>query len=129
MHHAFVAFPVANPSCPTWPPSAGGGLVATSAAISGSAALQDILAKVSSPQVAAEWGPAVAGAYGALVGLGFQVVENIVFAVNAVALHSGRDQVAPVVVTFLLRSLLGPETPVARCFDDEATCWYADVTS
>jgi RsiW-degrading membrane proteinase PrsW (M82 family) len=117
--------------------AAWGGLVATSAAISGSAALQDVLAKLISPQFAAEWGPAVVGAvveeilkllgvvtialiaraqinsvvdgfvYGALVGLGFQVVENIVFAVNAVALQAGEDKVGPVVVTFLLRGFLG----------------------
>lgn len=114
-----------------------GGLVATSAAIAGSAALQDILAKVGSPALAAEWGPALAGAtveellkalgvvtiallarshinstvdgfvYGALVGLGFQVVENVVFAVNAVALDSARDSVGPVIVTVLLRGFLG----------------------
>ncbi len=114
-----------------------GGLVATSAAISGSTALQNILAKLASPGFATRWGPAVAGAgveeilkvlgvvaialvaraqvngvvdgfvYGALIGLGFQVVENVVFAVNAVALDGGTDQVGPVVVTFLLRGFLG----------------------
>jgi RsiW-degrading membrane proteinase PrsW (M82 family) len=114
-----------------------GGLVATSAAIAGSAALQNVLAKLGSPQLAAAWGPAVAGAtveeilkvagvvllamvaraqinsvvdgfvYGALVGLGFQVVENIAFAVNAVALESGQDRVSPVLATFLLRGFLG----------------------
>ncbi len=114
-----------------------GGLVATSAAISGSTALQDILAKLASPMFAAEWGPAVVGAgleeilkvlgvvlialvargrlnslvdgfvYGALIGLGFQVVEDIVFAVNAVALDAGTDRLEPVVVTFLLRGFLG----------------------
>lgn len=114
-----------------------GGLVATSAAISASAAMQDVLAKVISPQYAAEWGPAVVGAgveeilkvlgvvtialiarsqinsvvdgfvYGALVGLGFQVVEDIVFAVNAVAVQAGDDRIGPVVVTFFLRGFLG----------------------
>lgn len=114
-----------------------GGLVATSAAIAGSAALQDILAKLVSPAFAADWGPAVAAAaleellkvlgvvaialvgrgqirsvvdgfvYGALVGLGFQVVENIVFSVNAVALAGGEDEVGPVLVTFLLRGFIG----------------------
>jgi RsiW-degrading membrane proteinase PrsW (M82 family) len=114
-----------------------GGLVATSAAISGSTAVQDILAKLSTPRFATDWGPAIGGAtieeilkvlgvamiallarshinsmvdgfvYGALVGLGFQVVEDVVFAVNAVAVNSGTDQVAPVVATFLLRGFLG----------------------
>ena len=114
-----------------------GGLVATSAAISASGAMQNVLAKVISPQYAAEWGPAVVGAiveeilkvlgvvtialiargqinsvvdgfvYGALVGLGFQVVEDILFAVNAVAVQAGSDRLGPVVVTFLLRGFLG----------------------
>jgi RsiW-degrading membrane proteinase PrsW (M82 family) len=114
-----------------------GGLVATSAAISGSTAVQDILAKLSTPRFATDWGPAIGGAaieetlkvlgvvmiallarshmnsmvdgfvYGALVGLGFQVVEDVVFAVNAVAVSSGTDQVEPVVATFLLRGFLG----------------------
>jgi protease PrsW len=114
-----------------------GGFVATSAAISGSTAVQDILAKVGSPRFATAWGPAIGGAaleeilkvlgvvmiallarsqinsmvdgfvYGALVGLGFQVVEDVVFAVNAVAVGSGTDQVGPVVGTFLLRGFLG----------------------
>src|SRR5262249_59697515 len=39
-----------------------GGFVATSAAISGSAAVQDILAKLGSPRFAADWGPAIGGA-------------------------------------------------------------------
>jgi RsiW-degrading membrane proteinase PrsW (M82 family) len=114
-----------------------GGLVATSAAISGSTAVQDILAKLATPRFATDWGPAVGGVaieeilkvlgvvmiallarsrinsmvdgfvYGALVGLGFQVVEDVVFAVNAVAVSSGTDQVGPVVATFLLRGFLG----------------------
>jgi RsiW-degrading membrane proteinase PrsW (M82 family) len=114
-----------------------GGLVATTAAISGGTALADILAKTVSPGYAATWGPAVAAAgleeilkvlgvlalallgralltsviagfvYGALVGLGFQVVEDVVFGLNAVALQGGDDQVGPVVLTFLLRGFIG----------------------
>jgi RsiW-degrading membrane proteinase PrsW (M82 family) len=114
-----------------------GGLVATATAISASTALQDVLAKGISPQYATDWGPAVVGAgveevlkvlgvvtialiargqinsvvdgfvYGALVGLGFQVVEDIVFAINAVVVSSGDDQVGPVIVTFFLRGFLG----------------------
>jgi RsiW-degrading membrane proteinase PrsW (M82 family) len=114
-----------------------GGVVATSAAIAGGTALQDILAKTVSPGYAAQWGPAVAAAgleetlklvgviavallarrslasimdgfvYGALVGLGFQVVEDIVFATSAVALNGSRDSVGPVLVTFVLRGFVG----------------------
>jgi protease PrsW len=114
-----------------------GGLVATSAAISGGTALQDLMAKLGSPRFAADWGPAVSGAlieelvkvagvltvaliapgqinsvvdgfvYGALVGLGFQVVEDVVFALNAVVMDTGVDSVGPVITTFLVRGFLG----------------------
>lgn len=113
-----------------------GALVATSSAIPGSMAIHNLLAKLRSPEFAASWGPAIAGptveevvktlgivaivliaraqvnsvldgvVYGALVGLGFQVVENIVHAVNAVALAGAGDEVGPVVATFLLRGFL-----------------------
>jgi len=114
-----------------------GGMVATSAAIAGNAAVQDLLAKLVSPRFTTTWGPAIAGAsieellkalavvmvalfarpqltsvmdgfvYGALAGLGFQVVENIIFAVNAVGVAGTGDQVGPVIATFLLRGFLG----------------------
>ncbi len=114
-----------------------GGVVATSAALSGGAALQNLLAKLFSPAAAAKWGPAVTGAaveelvkvagvvaialvaprqinsmvdgfvYGALVGLGFQLVEDMVFALTAVALDAGVDAIAPVIGSFLVRGLLG----------------------
>jgi hypothetical protein len=45
--------------------------------------------------------------YGALVGLGFQVVEDVIFSVSAVALGGGGDMVGPVVVTFVLRGFIG----------------------
>jgi RsiW-degrading membrane proteinase PrsW (M82 family) len=163
LHSAFVRFPVATAvavvlftlyAIPFWvfvggldylerePPVllatafAWGGLVATSLAVSGSAAMHNLIAKLSSPTFAAAWGPAlvgptveelvkalgivaivlVAGAqlnsvldgvvYGALVGLGFQVVEDVVFAVDAVAFAGGGDKVDPVVTTFLLRGFL-----------------------
>lgn len=113
-----------------------GALVATSTAIPGGTALHDILAKAVSPRFSAEWGPALAApaveevakvlgvvaivlvaqaqinsvldgvVYGALVGLGFQVVEDIVYAVSAVAVAGGGDQVGPVVTTFFLRGFL-----------------------
>jgi hypothetical protein len=44
--------------------------------------------------------------YGALVGLGFQIVEDIVFAMGAVAAAGQGDAVGPVVSTFLLRGFL-----------------------
>jgi len=113
-----------------------GGLVATTASIPGSAALEDLVAKLGSPHLAADWGAALAGptveetaktlgvvaivliaraqvnsvldgvVYGALVGLGFQIAEDIVFAVGAVALAGQGDQVQPVIATFLLRGFL-----------------------
>jgi RsiW-degrading membrane proteinase PrsW (M82 family) len=113
-----------------------GGLVATAVSIPGSAALEDIIAKLGSPDLAADWGAALAGptveeiaktlgvvaivliarsqvnsvldgvVYGALVGLGFQIAEDIVFAMGAVALAGQGDHVQPVVATFLLRGFL-----------------------
>jgi RsiW-degrading membrane proteinase PrsW (M82 family) len=114
-----------------------GGAVATSAAISGGTALEDMLAKTTSPSFAAQWGPSITGAgleellkvlgvvaialvarrrmtslidgfvYGALVGLGFQVVEDVVFAVSAVAVNGRGDMVGPVVGTFVVRGFIG----------------------
>ena len=113
-----------------------GALVATSISISGNAAVHNLVAKLTSPGLAAEWGAALAGptveeiaktlgivaivlvaraqvnsvldgvVYGSLVGLGFQVVEDVVYAVNAVAVAGQGDQLAPVVATFLLRGFL-----------------------
>ena len=113
-----------------------GGLVATSISIRGNAAVHNLLAKVTSPGLAADWGSALAGptveeiakalgilaivlvaraqvnsvldgvVYGSLVGLGFQVVEDVIYAVNAVAIAGRGDQVTPVVATFLLRGFL-----------------------
>jgi protease PrsW len=113
-----------------------GGLVATSTAIPGNAAVHNLIAKLVSPQFASAWGSAIAGptieellktlgivaivliaraqvnsvldgvVYGALVGLGFQVVENVVYAVNAVAVVGNGDRVGPVVSTFFLRGFL-----------------------
>jgi RsiW-degrading membrane proteinase PrsW (M82 family) len=113
-----------------------GALVATTVSIPGSAALEDLMAKLGSPHLAADWGAALAGptveetaktlgvvavvlvaraqvnsvldgvVYGALVGLGFQIAEDIVFAVGAVALAGQGDHVQPVIATFLLRGLV-----------------------
>jgi len=113
-----------------------GGLVATSVSIPGSAALDDLIAKLGSPHLAADWGAALAAptveeiaktlgvvaivlvaraqvnsvldgvVYGAMVGLGFQIIEDIVYALGAVALAGRGDQVEPVITTFLLRGFL-----------------------
>ncbi|GFJ90380.1 PrsW family intramembrane metalloprotease [Phytohabitans rumicis] len=113
-----------------------GGLVATTLSVPGNAAVQNLLAKAYSPAVATAWGPAIAGPtieevvktlgivaivlvaraqinsvldgviYGSLVGLGFQVVEDIVYAVNAVAAAGRGDDVGPVVATFFVRGFL-----------------------
>jgi hypothetical protein len=48
-----------------------GGLVATTVSIPGSAALEDVIAKVGSPHLAADWGAALAGA-----GVGYLVVRT-----------------------------------------------------
>ncbi|MFI5893413.1 PrsW family intramembrane metalloprotease [Actinoplanes sp. NPDC051513] len=113
-----------------------GGLVATSVSIPASSALEDLVAKLGSPHLAADWGAALAApsveetaktlgvvavvlvarsqvnsvldgvVYGAMVGLGFQIVEDVIFAVGAVALAGQGDQVQPVIATFLLRGFL-----------------------
>ncbi|MEU7903665.1 PrsW family intramembrane metalloprotease [Actinoplanes sp. NPDC049118] len=113
-----------------------GGLVATTVSLPGSAALDDLIAKLGSPHLAADWGAALAGptveeiaktlgvvaivliaraqvnsvldgvVYGAMVGLGFQIVEDIVYALGAVALAGRGDHVEPVITTFLLRGFL-----------------------
>jgi protease PrsW len=113
-----------------------GGLVATAVSIPASAAAEDILAKLMGPAFAADWGAALAAptveevakaagivaltlivrkrfasvldgiVIGGLVGLGFQIVEDIVFAVSAVSMAGGGDQVRPVFDTFLFRGVL-----------------------
>lgn len=113
-----------------------GALVATAAAIPGATAAHNLFAKLTSARYGAAWGSAVVGptveevlktlgivaivlvarsqvnsvldgvVYGALVGLGFQVVENVVYAVNAVDLAGDGDRVGPVVATFFLRGFL-----------------------
>jgi protease PrsW len=114
-----------------------GGTVATTTAISGNGAVIDLLAKLVSPAFAASWGPAISApaveetlktlgvvvivlvarkqvnsiidgaVYGAFVGLGFQVVEDFIYAVNAVAIAGRGDAVSPVLVTFFLRGFIG----------------------
>lgn len=114
-----------------------GGVVATSLANVGNDAAQGILAKLFSPAFADRWAAAIAGpaneetlkalgvvvivllakrhvnstvdgfVYGALVGLGFQLVEDFVYAINAEVLAANGDQVAPVISVFIVRGFLG----------------------
>ncbi len=114
-----------------------GGLVATAVAVRADAAAHDLLAKLVSARFAVSWGPAMTGpsveeivkvlgvvvivlvagteinsvvdgfVYGAFVGLGFQVLEDVMYAVNAVALAGRGDRVGPVIAVFLLRGFLG----------------------
>jgi protease PrsW len=113
-----------------------GAMVATMAAMPGNRALLGLTAKLVGPDFAMAWGPAIASpaieellkalglvmivlvarqqinsvldgmVYGALIGLGFQVVENIFYALNAVEMANEGDTVGPVVATFLLRGFL-----------------------
>ena len=114
-----------------------GGLVATSLALSGNQAIFGLASKLASPDFAGRWGPALAAppveetlkvlgvivlvliardqfdspldgmVYGALVGLGFQVVENFIYCINGIALGGGDSEIAPVLVIFVIRALVG----------------------
>ena len=114
-----------------------GGLVATSLALSGNQAVFGLASKLASPEFAGRWGPALAAppieetlkilgvvvlvliardqfdspldgmVYGALVGLGFQVVEDFIYCINAITLAGGDDEVGPVLGTFVVRALVG----------------------
>lgn len=113
-----------------------GAMVATTTAMPGNRAMLGLLAKVISPDFASAWGPAVVSpiieellkvlgivmivlvarkqinsvldgmVYGGLIGLGFQVVENVFYAINAVEMANSGDKVAPVIATFFLRGFL-----------------------
>jgi RsiW-degrading membrane proteinase PrsW (M82 family) len=114
-----------------------GGLVATSLALSGNQAVFGLASKLGSPDFAGRWGPALAAppveetlkilgvvvlvliarqqfdspldgmVYGALVGLGFQVVEDFIYCINAITLAGGDAEVGPVLGTFVVRALVG----------------------
>ena len=113
-----------------------GALVATTTAMPGNRALLGLLAKLISPDFAFAWGAAIVSpvieellkalglvmivliarkqinsvldgmVYGALIGLGFQVIENVFYSINAVEAANAGDQVGPVVATFFLRGFL-----------------------
>jgi protease PrsW len=114
-----------------------GGLVATATAAAGDSAANDLLAKQVSPAFASQWGSAliaptleepvkllgvvmivlVAGdqvnsivdgfTYGAFVGLGFQVIEDLIFALAQVARDAGEGAYPAVFAQFLLRGFIG----------------------
>jgi protease PrsW len=115
-----------------------GGVVATSLAANANEAWLSLLSKVASPDFATQWGAAIVGpgveetlklmgvvllfliassefdgvmdgfVYGAMVGLGFTVVEDVSYFINAVASAPGIvDQSGPVLNTFLIRVVGG----------------------
>ncbi len=113
-----------------------GAMVATTSAMPGNRALLDLTAKLVSPDFAMAWGPAIASpfieemlkalglvmialvarkqinsvldgmVYGALIGLGFQVVENVFYSLNSVEMANAGDRAGPVIATFFLRGFL-----------------------
>nr|WP_301334713.1 PrsW family intramembrane metalloprotease [Variovorax dokdonensis] len=113
-----------------------GGLAAAHLAVLPNIAIQSLAAKLVSPEFAAAWGPALAGpiteellklvgvvllilvarnqfrtelsilVVGAVVGLGFQVVENFSYTVRAAINFPLEDQVTPVLLNLVTRGLL-----------------------
>ncbi len=111
-----------------------GGVVASSNALRANMALESILVKVSPLAFVRDWAAAIEGPtneellktlgivaivllarpyvnsildgviYGAFVGLGFQEVENVIYALNAVG-QAGSDTLTPVWQTFFVRGL------------------------
>jgi RsiW-degrading membrane proteinase PrsW (M82 family) len=112
-----------------------GGFIATGLALSANDAVQSLVTTVAGQDVAAQWGAAIAGPtdeeilkglgvvvaallatrrmrspvdgfiLGAVVGLGFQVVEDIVYTANVIGL--GQDPPSALVQMFVLRGLMG----------------------
>ncbi|HEX7592134.1 MAG TPA: PrsW family intramembrane metalloprotease [Candidatus Limnocylindrales bacterium] len=111
-----------------------GGIVATGLAVVANEAWLSVVGKVTSPEFATQWGPAIVGpgveetlklmgvvvlfliassefdgvmdgfVYGAMIGLGFTVVEDVsYFIIAAAAVPGAVDQSGPVISTFLLR--------------------------
>jgi len=115
-----------------------GGIVATSLATYANEAWLSVVGKLTSPDFAAQWGAALVGpgveetlklmgvvtlfliassefdgvldgfVYGAMVGLGFTVVEDVSYFINAAAAVPGAvNQSGPVLDTFLIRVVAG----------------------
>ncbi|GAB3231771.1 PrsW family intramembrane metalloprotease [Glycomyces halotolerans] len=115
-----------------------GGLAAVSFSMIANDAALVVLADITGPEWARTWGPAVAGPlneewlkavgvvmlvlivrehfdrsidgliYGALVGLGFQVVENLSYAVNFAVINPNSDWAGSMSVTFTRVLVAGP---------------------
>jgi RsiW-degrading membrane proteinase PrsW (M82 family) len=113
-----------------------GGLAAVTLAIPANTALLDLIAKLGSRELAADWGAAIAGptneetlkalgllllvliagaeidtpidglVYGAFVGLGFQVVENFLYFTNPAFAGNGYEQTRVVWDLFVIRGLV-----------------------
>jgi protease PrsW len=113
-----------------------GGLGAVYLAIPANNAIFSLAAKLGSPEFRDTWGAAIAGptteeflkttgiillvlvartqfltplsvvVTGAMVGLGFQIVENVVYSTNAAIAAVNDDQVTPVLSTLLVRGFL-----------------------
>jgi protease PrsW len=129
-------FPTPRPALTIAAALGWGGLVATSLALSIETWLDDVLTALAPPGFATTWGDTVGVAvteeafkllgvvaimllaprrfsrvtdglvYGALVGLGFEEIENVVYAVQAVATGDGYNTVVPVVNQFLARGIV-----------------------
>ena len=115
-----------------------GGVIATSLAIQANGAWLSVLGKATSPDFASRWGAAIVApgveetlklagvvtlfliassefdgpmdgfVYGAMIGLGFTVVEDISYFINAVAAAPGLvSQSGPVLDTFFVRVVAG----------------------
>lgn len=112
-----------------------GGLAATYLAIPANAAVSSVLAKTAGPDAAERWGPASAGpineetlkvlgvillvmiartqfrsllsvvVIGAMVGLGFQVVEDLIYSMNTAVVFPNTNQTAPVLLMLLVRGV------------------------
>jgi RsiW-degrading membrane proteinase PrsW (M82 family)/septal ring-binding cell division protein DamX len=114
-----------------------GGVIATSLAVQANGAWLSVMGKTLPLDVSANWGAAVVGpaveetlklmgvitlyliasnefdgvldgfVYGAMVGLGFTVVEDVSYFINATAAFGGGDATGPVIDTFLIRVVAG----------------------
>jgi RsiW-degrading membrane proteinase PrsW (M82 family) len=113
-----------------------GGLGAVYLAVPANQAIFGLAAKLVSPEFSHAWGAAIAGptneeplkllgvvlllliapgrfrtissvmALGALVGLGFQVVEDYFYTINGALIHPSTNQVVPVVQNLIVRGIL-----------------------
>ena len=114
-----------------------GGVVAASLAGYANDAWLSILGKITPADFTAQWGAAIIApvteetlkltgvvvlflivpaefdgvmdgfVYGAMIGLGFTVVEDVSYFINAAAAFGGTDQTGPVIDTFLIRVVAG----------------------